>query len=128
MDGISETHGMRVLTVEPERPTLAGEDDAVELIGRAYEHQADFVVVPVEHVDERFFTLGTRILGDVVRKFTSYRIGLAVLGDLAPYLASDAFRAFVHETNKGKDIWFLADRAALDERLRDAAETLGRSR
>ena len=128
MYSIAETHGLRVLTVEPEQPTLRGEDDAVELIGQAYGEQADVVVVPVAGIDERFFTLSTRVAGDVVRKFQAYQIRLVVLGDLGPYLTSDAFRAFVHEINKGTDIWLLADQAELDERLRTQAETLGRSR
>jgi hypothetical protein len=128
MHTISETHGMRVLTVEPQLPTLGSEADAVDLIGQAYGEYADVVVVPVEHVDERFFALSTRIAGDVVRKFAGYRIRLVVLGDLGPYLASESFRAFVYEINKGTDIWFLADHAELAERLRNTGETLGRSR
>lgn len=128
MDSISETHGLRVLTVEPDVPTLGSEADALDLIGLAFGERADLVVVPVERVDPAFFTLSTRIAGDVVRKFAGYRVRLVVLGDLGDYLASDSFRAFVYEINRGKDIWFLADRAALDERLRGAAESLGRSR
>lgn len=125
---ISETHGLRVLTAEPDAPTLGSEADAVELVGLAYGEQATAVVVPVERVDERFFALRTRVAGDIVRKFQMYRIKLVVLGDLGAHWDSDAFRAFVHETNKGADIWFLADQAELDARLRDTAETLGRSR
>jgi hypothetical protein len=125
---ITETHGARVLTAEPEQPTLRNEDDAVELIGQAYGERADVVVVPVAGVDERFFTLSTRVAGEVVRKFQAYRIRLVVVGDLGPYLTSDAFRAFVHEINKGNDIWLLADEAELDERLRKRAGSLGRSR
>jgi hypothetical protein len=128
MNRMVETHGVRVLTVEPEVATLGSEDDAVELIGQAYGEEADVVVVPVARVDERFFALRTRVAGDVVRKFAAYRIRLVVLGDLGTHLESESFRAFVHEINKGTDIWFLPDRAALDERLRTAAETLGRSR
>ncbi|HEV7649015.1 MAG TPA: DUF4180 domain-containing protein [Actinophytocola sp.] len=128
MHSISETHGLRVLTVAPDVPTLGSEADALDLVGLAFGEQADLVVVPVEHVDPAFFTLSTRVAGDVVRKFGAYRIRLVVLGDLGEHLASDSFRAFVHEINRGSDIWFLDDRAALDERLRTAAETLGRSR
>lgn len=128
MNSISETHGVRVLTVEPDRPTLGSEADAVDLVGLAFGERADLVVVPVECVHPDFFTLSTRVAGDVVRKFAGYRIRLVVLGDLGERLASDSFRAFVHEINRGTDIWFLGDRAALDERLRTAAETLGRSR
>lgn len=128
MHSISEEHGVRVLTVEPERPTLGGEADAVELVGLAFGELASVVVVPVACVAERFFTLRTRVAGDVVRKFQSYRVRLVVLGDLGPYLGSDSFRAFVHEIDRGSDVWFVADRAELDERLRAAGRTLGRSR
>jgi hypothetical protein len=128
MYSISETHGVRVMTLEPEQPRLGSEADALEILGQAFGEHADVVVVPVEHVDERFFTLSTRIAGDVVRKFAGYRVRLAVVGDLGPRLESDSFRAFVHEINKGTDIWFPADHAALAERLREAKETLGRSR
>jgi hypothetical protein len=128
MHSIDETHGSRVLTVTPDVPTLASEADALDLIGLAFGEQAAVVVVPVEHVAADFFTLSTRVAGDVVRKFAAYRIRLVVLGDLGERLASDSFRAFVHEINRGSDIWFLDDRAALDERLRGAAESLGRSR
>jgi hypothetical protein len=128
MYSIAETHGVRVLTAEPEQPTLRGEADAVELVGHAFGEDASVVVVPVDKVDERFFTLATRVAGEVALKFQNYRIRLVVLGDLGPYLTSDSFRAFVHETNKGADLWFLAGRAELDERLRTAGRTLGRSR
>lgn len=127
MHSICEVHGVRVLTAEPEVPTLGGEDDAAELIGQAYGEDASVVVVPVARVDERFFTLSTRVAGEVARKFQSYQVVLAVLGDLGAHLASDSFRAFVHETNKGTHVWFLDDRAALDERLRTAGRTLRRS-
>lgn len=127
MNTISESHGVRVLTVAPDTPTLGGENDAVDLIGAAYGEDAPVVVVPADRVDQRFFTLSTRVAGDVVRKFQSYQVRLVVLGDITAHLASDSFRAFVHEINKGRDIWFLADRAELDERLRTAGGTLGRS-
>ncbi len=128
MDSISETHGVRVLTVTPATPTLASEADALDLIGQAFNEAATVVVVPADRVDVRFFTLSTRVAGDVVRKFAAYQVRLVVLGDITAHLATDSFRAFVHEINKGTDIWFLADRAELDERLRTAGETLGRSR
>lgn len=126
---ISESHGVRVLTVEPDTPALGGENDAVELVGQAFSEHASVVVVPADRVDDRFFTLSTRIAGDVVRKFAMYRIRLVVLGDISAKVAdSNSLRAFVHEINKGGDVWFLADRAELDDRLRTGGNSLGRSR
>jgi len=115
---ISEVRGLRVLTCEPDRATLASEQDALDLIGEAMGAEASVVAVPADKVADAFFTLSTRVAGDVVRKFAGYRIRLVVLGDISRHLdASDAFRAFVHEINRGRDIWFLADHDALAARL-----------
>lgn len=115
---ISEVHGKRVLTHVPDGPALGSEDDAVDVLGLAFSEDANVVVVPAEHVAPDFFTLSTRVAGDVVRKFAMYRIRLVVLGDITAHLAaSDAFRAFVHETNRGRDIWFVPDEEALAAKL-----------
>lgn len=115
---ISETHGLRVLTYEQDEPTLGSEQDAVDLIGLAFSEEANVVVVPADRVVPDFYTLSTRILGDVVRKFQQYRIRLAVVGDITKYTASsEAFRAYVHETNKGRDIWFLQTEEELSAKL-----------
>lgn len=115
---ISETHGLLVLTYEQDEPTLGSEQDAVDLIGLAFSEEANVVVVPADRVVPDFYTLSTRILGDVVRKFQQYRIRLAVVGDITKYTASsEAFRAYVHETNKGRDIWFLQTEEELSAKL-----------
>lgn len=128
MHTITETHGHRVLTVDS-GTALGSESDAVDLIGHAFSAEAAVVVVPAELVDERFYELRTRVAGDVMLKFTNYQVRLVIIGDLTERLeASESFAAFVRETNKGRDIWFLTDRAELDERLRTSGKTLGRSR
>lgn len=119
---ISEIHGLRVLTHTPDELALGSEQDAVDLIGAAFSEQADIVVVPADRVAPDFYTLSTRILGDVVRKFQGYRIRLVILGDITAHLeASDAFRAYVHETNRGRDIWFLPDDGELSAKLGGSA-------
>lgn len=114
----SETHGPRVLTYEQDEPTLGSEQDAVDLIGTAFSEEANVVVVPADRVVPDFYTLSTRILGDVVRKFQQYRIRLVIMGDITAYTeASDAFRAYVHETNRGRDVWFLETEEELSAKL-----------
>jgi hypothetical protein len=50
-----------------------------------------------------------------------YRQRLAIVGDISGFLAeSSALRAFVTESNRGKDVWFLASRAELGQRLKQA--------
>jgi hypothetical protein len=115
---ITRIAGTRVLTYEDDKPTLGSEDDAVDLVGAAFGEQADVVVVPADRVAPDFYTLSTRVAGEVMRKFAMYQIRLVILGDVTTHIeASEAFRAFVHEINRGKDVWFVADEAELTTKL-----------
>lgn len=115
---ISETHGQRVLTYGQDEPTLGSEQDALDLIGLAFGEHVNVVVVPADRVAPAFYTLSTRVAGDVVRKFQGYRVRLVVVGDISAHVeASEAFRAFVYEANRGKDIWFLSDDTELSAKL-----------
>ncbi len=107
-----------VFTYDGDEPTLGSEQDATDLIGQAFGEGVDVVVVPADRVAPEFYTLSTRVAGEVVRKFQMYRIRLVVLGDITEHVeASEAFRAFVHEINRGSDIWFLRDEEELAAKL-----------
>ncbi|MEV1063555.1 DUF4180 domain-containing protein [Streptomyces sp. NPDC050263] len=112
-------HDTRVLRCAPEGPALDGERAALDLIGDAMGHDAGLVVVPAERCGEEFFRLRSGVAGAVVQKFANYRIRLAVVGDISAHLAeSSALRDFVHESNHGRQLWFVADDGELDDRLR----------
>lgn len=115
---ISQIADKTVLTYQDDKLTLSSEDDAVDLLGVAFGEHADVVVVPADRVAPDFYTLSTRVAGEVVRKFAMYQTRLVVLGDITAHLeASDAFAAFVREINRGKDIWFVTDEAELTTKL-----------
>ncbi len=102
----------------PDGPKLCDERDATDLIGTAFGHQAEWVVVPVERLSDDFFTLSTRLAGLVIQKFVNYRMRLVVVGDISARLADSAtLRDFVRETNRGRQVWFVTDLAELDARL-----------
>ncbi|WP_149551170.1 DUF4180 domain-containing protein [Streptomyces marokkonensis] len=116
-DVLQERHGVQVLMCDPAGPTVVTEQDALDLIGSAL-FAAEIVAVPVNRLDEKFFSLGTRIAGEIMQKFVNYRMRLAVIGDISRHMeASSALRALVHESNASSHIWFLPDVEALDARL-----------
>lgn len=116
-DSLENRHGVPVLVCDPAGPTVATEQDALDLIGAAMSG-ADVVAVPVARLDEAFFVLSTRVAGEIMQKFANYRLTLAVVGDISHHLdASDALRALVRESHAGSHIWFLPDAEALDARL-----------
>jgi hypothetical protein len=117
-DTVSTAHGVRLLHCAADGPPLADEAGAVELIALAVAQQADVVVVPVARLDPRFFTLSTGLAGQIVQKLVNYRLRLVVVGDVSGYVAaSNAFRDYVAEANRGRNTWFVAGAAQLDARL-----------
>lgn len=89
-----------------------------DLLSDAWSAEADLVAVPIERLADGFLDLSTRIAGEVIQKFTNYRMRLAFIGDISARTeTSRSLRDFVYESNKGQQVWFLNDRAALDARL-----------
>ena len=114
-------HGVNVLRCAPEGPPLDGERTALDLIGDAMGYDAQVVAIPTERVADAFFQLRSGVAGAVMQKFVNYRVRLAVVGDVSRHVGeSTALRDFVHETNQGRQVWFLADFEELGEKLRTA--------
>ena len=107
----------KMLFASPDGPPL-DTTTANDLLGEAWGAEAELVIVPVERLANGFLDLSTRIAGEVIQKFTNYRMCLAFVGDIAARVeASRSLRDFVYESNKGSQVWFLNDRAALEARL-----------
>jgi hypothetical protein len=76
------------------------------------------ILVPVELLEDDFFQLKTRLAGQIIQKFVTYRRRLIILGDISGHVAqSRALRDFVYEANRGTQVWFLTDLQELSQRL-----------
>ncbi|GIJ47080.1 hypothetical protein Val02_39660 [Virgisporangium aliadipatigenens] len=105
---------MSVFEVPADGPVI---DNALDVIGDAFGTGAETVVIPVERLDPAFFDLRTGIAGEMFQKFVNYRLRLVILGDVGAHVAaSNAFRDLVRESNRGRHVWFVANRAELAAR------------
>ena len=121
-DVVQTRHGATVLMCAPDGPKIADEQSAVDLIGTLWGQDVQWLVLPVERLPEDFFVLRTRVAGAVVQKMQQYGFRVAVVGDISGHVeASTALRDFVHESNRGRQLWFVRDEAELDARLKNAA-------
>ena len=99
-------------------PPLISGADALRLIYDEGAGEADWIAVPAARLDPAFFTLSSGIAGEFVQKFANYGQRLAVVGDISgPLGESAALRDFVRESNRGRQVWFVADAAELERRL-----------
>ena len=110
--------GRRVFLCADQGPLLAGERDALDLIGAAFGSEAEIFAIPTSRLGPGFFDLSTRIAGEILQKLINYRVRVAVVGDISEALAgSKALQDFVRESNRGTMVWFVPDLAALEARL-----------
>jgi hypothetical protein len=117
-DTLTTIQGVQVLVCAPDGEKLKSEREAMDLIGEAIYQGVEWILVPVERLEDDFFQLETRLAGHIIQKFVTYRQRLVILGDISRHVAqSSALKAFVYETNRGTQVWFLKDIEELTERL-----------
>lgn len=118
---IHEIDGVRVLELAAEGKKLRTARDATDAMSEIFSQGAlgaQWLAIPVARLDDDFFRLRTRVAGEIVQKFVQYGMRVAFVGDISQHVAaSDAFRDFVREANRGKDFWFVATFDDLDHRL-----------
>ncbi|GIG64762.1 DUF4180 domain-containing protein [Phytomonospora endophytica] len=126
-DSLESIGGVPVFVCGAEGEVVANDRDAVDLIAGAYSVEASWVLVPVERLEPDFFVLRSGVAGQVLGKFADYRMGLVVVGDVSGWVAeSDALRDLLRESNRGRQAWFVADRAEAEGRLAAVGAALNR--
>lgn len=115
IDDCGET---RILYLDPAGPIVSTPEETLDLIANAWGENAGIIAIPVARLDPAFFDLSSLKAGDITQKLVNYRLKLVVVGDVTAFeAASGAFRDYVWESNRGRHVWFVADEAALHERL-----------
>lgn len=79
--------------------------DALDLIAEASYSGCDSIVVSKESFPESFYSLKTGFAGEILQKFSNYRMKLAIVGDFSS-IKSNSLSAFIYESNKGNRIFF----------------------
>jgi hypothetical protein len=77
------------------------------------------VAIPVERLGDEFFHLRSGIAGEMLQKFVTYHLHVAIVGDITSLsTASKALHDSVVECNRGSAVWFVRDMDELNDRLR----------
>jgi hypothetical protein len=64
------------------------------------------IVVKKENIIDDFFKLSTGIAGDILQKFSTYDMRMAIIGDFGS-IKSKSLNDFIYESNKVKRIIFV---------------------
>ncbi|WP_194774583.1 DUF4180 domain-containing protein [Pararhodonellum marinum] len=81
-------------------------EDGLDLMGNLYYQGFDGIVIQEKNITSGFFDLKTGIAGEILQKFSTYRVRLAIVGDFSKF-PGKSLKGFIHESNKGKHINFV---------------------
>jgi hypothetical protein len=89
------------------------EEDGLDLLGNVYYQGFDRIIIHEKNITPAFFDLKNRMAGEILQKFSNYRVRLAIVGDFSAY-DGKSITDFMYESNNGKLINFLG---SLEEAL-----------
>lgn len=91
-------------------------EDSLNLMADLYCQNFDAIILHETTITPDFFDLKTGIAGEILQKFSNYRMRLAIVGDFSTY-NSKSLNDFVFESNKNRQINFVGSVAEAIERL-----------
>jgi len=83
--------------------------DALDLMAECDYLGARKIIINKENIIPEFFDLKTGIAGEILQKFSTYGVRLAIIGNFSGGMSS-SLRDFIYESNKGGIINFLEKR------------------
>lgn len=112
--------GKQVLLAESDEIIIADVRSALDFITEAfYGNGCSRIALNKEAVCDDFFVLRTCLAGDILQKFTNYRVKFAIYGDFSRH-TGQALKDFIRESNSGNDIFFTASKEEAAAKLLSA--------
>lgn len=106
---IFEVNQQKIAAIESKQLVINDERDALDIMADASYQGAMSVILYETNLNPAFFELQTGLAGEILLKFTNYRMKLAVVGTFDTY-QSNSLQAFILESNRGKQFFFVSDR------------------
>lgn len=108
---IVEVKSHKIAEIESEQIVIHNTQDALDIMGNSSYQGASSLIIREVHLTPEFFDLKSGVAGDILLKFSNYRIQLAIIGKFTKY-ESKSLNALISESNRGNQIFFVPDRAA----------------
>jgi len=92
---------------------ISNPEEILDLLVEAGYQDSNALIIYSESLHENFFNLKTGLAGEILQKFSNYRMRLSIIGDFSEY-KSKSLQDFIRESNRTGIISFAG---SLDEAL-----------
>ncbi|PKF75704.1 DUF4180 domain-containing protein [Chryseobacterium sp. PMSZPI] len=98
-------NNIKIAEVISDEIIIQSVQDGLDLMGDIYYQGFDKVILYEQNITPDFFDLKTKIAGEILQKFSNYRIGLSIIGNVKKY-KSKSLNDFIFESNTARHINF----------------------
>ncbi|WP_138990396.1 DUF4180 domain-containing protein [Larkinella sp. C7] len=111
-----EVNGIRMAEVISDDVLISNPEDGLQLVVDLYYQDFDRMILYEKSITPDFFDLKTGLAGEILQKFSNYRVRLAIIGDFTAY-TSKSIKDFMFESNQRRQINFVGTLDEAMERL-----------
>jgi len=108
-----QKNSIEIAEIITDRIVIQNAEDALDLLGNVYYQGYDKMIIHEKNINPDFFDLKNKMAGEILQKFSNYRVSLAIVGDFLS-LSSKSLNDFIYESNKGRHVNFVA---SIDEAI-----------
>jgi hypothetical protein len=113
---ISLIKGIRIAEIVSEKCLINEVQDALDIMAECSYNDSRDIILHEKNFTPGFFDLRTGIAGEILQKFSTYNVRLAIVGDYTRY-SSKSLRDFIFESNKYGRINFVNSIEEANDRL-----------
>jgi hypothetical protein len=113
---IHEQEGNKIAEVIADEILITNAEEGLQILADLYYQECDNIILHEKNISPDFFDLKTGLAGEVLQKFSNYRVRLAIVGDFSKY-PGQSIKDFIFESNKGRHINFLPGVTEAKDRL-----------
>ncbi|MCB0799998.1 MAG: DUF4180 domain-containing protein [Bacteroidales bacterium] len=90
--------GISIAEILPGSETISTTEELLDILADAGYNGSTGLVIHSATLSQEFFDLRTGLAGEILQKFSNYRMRLAIIGDFRD-VKSKALRDFIHYSN-----------------------------
>jgi hypothetical protein len=96
---IKQVNGINLAEIVSDNILIKETQDALDLMADSGYHGSSKIIIHEKNITPDFFDLKTGIAGEILQKFSTYNIQLAIIGDYSKF-SSKSLKDFIFESNK----------------------------
>jgi len=104
---LHEENNVRIAEILSDELLVSTPQDGLDLLADVYYQDVERMILHEKNIAPAFFDLKTKLAGEILQKFSNYRMRLSIVGDFSKYPGS-SLRDFIFESNKQGHVSFVS--------------------